>query len=133
MTLGVRGLVVDAGGRVFLVRHTYIQGWFLPGGGVERGETLEQSLARELVEEGNIEILGTPLLHGVYLNRATSPRDHVALYVVRDFRQIAPHTPDNEIAESGFFAPDALPLGATRSTRARIAEALAGAPLSAYW
>lgn len=133
MTLGVRGLVVDEAGRVFLVRHTYVEGWFLPGGGVERGETLDQSLARELAEEGNIEILGAPLLHGIYLNRATSPRDHVALYVVRDFRQTAPHTPDNEIAEAGFFAPSALPEGATRSTKARIAEALGGAPVSAYW
>jgi len=133
MTLGVRGLVVDAEGRILLVRHTYVEGWFLPGGGVERGETLEQSLARELAEEGAIELLGAPQLHGIYLNRATSPRDHVALYVVRDFRQIAPRWPDSEIAEAGFFAPDALPQGATRSTRARIAEALGGAPLSAYW
>jgi ADP-ribose pyrophosphatase YjhB (NUDIX family) len=133
MTLGVRGLVVDEAKRVLLVRHTYVSGWFLPGGGVEGGETLTASLARELAEEGNIEILGAPLLHGIYFNRSTSPRDHVALYIVRDFRQTAPHVPNREIAESRFFAVDALPQATTRATRARIDEALFGAAISAYW
>lgn len=133
MTLGVRGLVVDEARQVLLVRHTYVAGWFLPGGGVEGGETLTQSLTRELAEEGNIEILGAPLLHGIYFNRSTSPRDHVALYIVRDFRQTAPHVPDREIEEARFFAADALPEATTRATRARIDEALYGAPASAYW
>lgn len=133
MTLGVRGLVVDGAQQVLLVRHTYVAGWFLPGGGVEGGETLSESLARELAEEGNIEILGAPLLQGVYFNRSTSPRDHVALYVVRHFRQTAPHVPDHEIAEARFFPANVLPEATTRATRARIDEALFGAPASAYW
>src|SRR5262249_61670958 len=65
LTLGVRAVVIDAGGKVFLVRHSYVSGWHLPGGGVERGETLVQALARELSEEGNIEVVDAPRFHGV--------------------------------------------------------------------
>ena len=55
LTLGVRAVVLDAEGRVFLIKHSYAAGWHLPGGGVEAGETLVEALARELREEGNIE------------------------------------------------------------------------------
>jgi len=133
MTLGVRGLVIDPCGHVLLVRHTYTPGYFFPGGGVERGETLAQSLERELEEEANIVLEGAPTLHGVYLNTRASKRDHVALFVVRAFRQTAPHKPDYEIAEAGFFAPDALPEATTPATRARLAEVLGGAEVSPYW
>ena len=133
MTLGVRGLVLDAEDRVLLVRHTYVPGFYLPGGGVESGETLLQALARELEEEGGVHLLGAPTLHGVYLNRRISPRDHVALYVVRLFRCDGPREPDHEIAEAGFFPLDALPEDSTPATRARIAEVLDGAPNSPYW
>ena len=133
LTLGVRGLVADRENRVLLVRHTYISGYYLPGGGVEAGETLEQALARELSEEGNIEIEGPAELRGIYLNRRVSRRDHVALFVVRAFRQTGPRAPDREILEAGFFALDALPEGATRATRERLAEVFAGGPVSPYW
>lgn len=133
MTLGVRGLVVDAERRVLLVRHTYVSGYYLPGGGVEPGETLEQALVRELAEEGNIELEAPAELRGVYLNRRISKRDHVAFFVARAFRQSAPRGPDHEIAEAGFFPLDALPESATPATRARIAEVFGGAPVSPYW
>jgi ADP-ribose pyrophosphatase YjhB (NUDIX family) len=133
MTLGVRGLVIDAENRVLLVRHTYVPGFYLPGGGVERGETLVEALARELEEEGNVVLEGAPTLHGVYLNRRASARDHVALYVVRAFRQSGPRPPDREIAEAGFFALDALPQDTTQATRARIAEVFGGEAASPYW
>jgi ADP-ribose pyrophosphatase YjhB (NUDIX family) len=133
MTLGVRAIVIDEQKRVLLVRHTYIPGWHLPGGGVERGETLLAALARELAEEGNIVLEEEPRLHGMFFNKAISPRDHVAVYVVTRFRQSGPHVGDREIAEARFFELDALPEGVSRATRARLAEALDGAGVGQIW
>ena len=133
MTLGVRALVIDEQGRIFLVKHSYVSGWHLPGGGVEAGETLEQAVVRELREEANIEITEPPRLHGIFFNDRMSRRDHVALFVVRAFRQLAAPVPDREIVAHGFFAVDRLPNDTTAGTRARIIEVLGGAPMSARW
>ena len=133
LTLGVRGMVIDGAGRIFLVKHSYVAGWHLPGGGVEAGETLATALERELREEGNIELGAPPLLFGVYFNRRISRRDHVALFIVRSFHQNAPPRPNSEIVQHGFFAPDALPEDTTLSTRARIAEVCAGRTAAEIW
>lgn len=122
MTLGVRAAVFDAEDRVFLVRHTYVPGWYLPGGGIETGETALEALARELDEEGHIRVEGVPELRGLYWNKEVSRRDHVAFFVVRRFAQARPRQPDHEIAEAGFFALDALPDEITKATRRRLDE-----------
>ena len=132
-TLGARAVVIDGQGRVFLVKHSYVAGWHLPGGGVETGETFLKALTRELAEEGNIAMTAPPVLHGMFFNQRASRRDHVALYIVREFRQDAPPQPNYEIIEHGFFAPDALPDGTSRASRARIAEVLGGAAVSEMW
>lgn len=132
-TLGARAIVIDGTGRIFLVKHSYVEGWHLPGGGVETGETLLEALARELAEEGNIRLGASPQLFGIYFNRRISRRDHVALYVVRDFRQDGSPRPNHEIVAHGFFPPDALPEDASRGTRARVAEVFSGAPVSELW
>src|SRR5215471_18542743 len=133
LTLGVRAVVIDPQGRVLLVKHSYVSGWHLPGGGVEAGETIEDALARELQEEGNIEMMAAPQLHGLFFNDRDSRRDHVALFVVRAFRQAVAPVPDHEIVAHGFFALDALPNDTTAATRARIIEVLGGAPVSERW
>ena len=133
LTVGVRGLIFDGEGRVFLVEHSYVAGWHLPGGGVEPGETLLAALERELREEGNIELTEPPALHAIYFNRRVSRRDHVALYIVRSFRQTAPPQPNSEIVAHGFFAPQALPEDTSRATRERIAEVLTGRTPAEIW
>lgn len=133
LTMGVRAVVIDPAGRVFLVKHSYVAGWHLPGGGVETGETVEEALARELVEEGGLTALAPPVLHGIFFNARISRRDHVAVYVIREFVQQGGPQHPREIVDHGFFAPDALPEDATRGTRARLDEVLKGVPLSPRW
>jgi len=133
LTVGVRAVVLDGQGKVFLIHHTYVSGWQLPGGGVEAGETLLEALKRELMEEGRIEVLAEPVLHGLFFNRHVSARDHVAIYVVREFRQDRIPEPNREISACGFFAIDALPADITEGTRRRIAEVVHGQPPIETW
>jgi len=116
MTLGVRGIVIDDAGAVLLVRHGYVAGWRLPGGGVEAGETCETALAREIREEANVIVEAPATLHGLFFNANISRRDHVAVYVVRRFRVLGEHVPDREILEARFFQKEALPEETTRAT-----------------
>lgn len=133
MTLGVRAIVIDPQGRVFLVKHGYVTGWHLPGGGVETGETIQAALAREILEEGGISALEPPALHGIFFNGRVSCRDHVMVFVLRAFRQDGGPRNANEIIDYGFFATDALPPDTTRGTRARLAELFKGAAISERW
>ena len=134
MTLGVRALVHDReADAVFLIRHTYVPGWHLLGGGVEVGETMVESLRRELHEEGNIELTAPAELRSMHYNTMSSRRDHVAVYLVTGYRQREPKRPDREIAEAGFFPVAGLPAETTPATRRRVAEAFGGVAVSAYW
>jgi ADP-ribose pyrophosphatase YjhB (NUDIX family) len=133
LTLGVRGAVIDEAGRILLVKHSYVSGWHLPGGGVEAGETTLEALTRELAEEGNITVTGAPVLHGLFFNDRVSRRDHVAVFVVRAFRQDARPAPNREIIACDFFALDSLPAETTPGTRRRIAEVFEGAVPSERW
>jgi len=133
LTVGVRGIVLDDSNRVFLIRHTYVPGWHLPGGGVETGETALEALRRELREEASIAFDETPRLHGVFFNAKASRRDHVVVYVVTRFTVLGQRQPDWEIAEAGFFPLDELPEGTTAATRRRLAEVRDGAAVSTDW
>ena len=133
MTLGVRVLVENEKGEVLLVRHTYVEGWYLPGGGVETGETMAQTAVKELREEVGFEILGEPVLLGMYKNNSASKRDHVALYKAEKWHEADVFKPNREIAEIGFFALDALPEGITKGNLRRLREHYYAEAVSQYW
>jgi len=133
MTLGVRVLVENEKGEVLLVKHTYVEGWYLPGGGVETGDTMAQTAIKELREEVGYEIIGEPKLLGIYKNKSASKRDHVALYKVEGWREVEPFKPNHEISAIGFFPVDELPQNITKGNLRRIHEVYFNEPASQYW
>ena len=123
MTLGVRGLVLDEDGKVLLVEHTYVHGWHLPGGGVERGESAERALERELGEEAGVRPLWPARLVLIDNDEARFRGDHVLLYRV-DHWTPCPASARGEILRIGWFEPSDPPFGATPDTLRRIAAGL---------
>jgi len=132
MSLGSRVAVID-GKRVLLVHHTYVKGWQLPGGGVEHGQTFEGTMRNELLEEAGFRAGENVELHGIFLNNYISKRDHVALYVVRDFTKEREFEANREIAEIGWFEHDQLPDNMAHGARERIEEIFQGREKSLYW
>ncbi|NWH07740.1 MAG: NUDIX domain-containing protein [Alphaproteobacteria bacterium] len=131
ITLGVRAAIFDTRGHVLLVRHSYRPGWYMPGGGVDRRETIRDALFREIWEEVGVVPQDEPQLVGVYTNLIEHKSDHVALYAVRQFT-IQPQ-PNIEIAESGFFDPEALPGDVSPGTKRRLDEIAGRAPVAPIW
>lgn len=133
VTLGAQGLIVDDASRVLLIRHGYRPGWHFPGGGVERGEEIEEALARELFEETGTVITQPAKLIGIYSHFDDYPGDHIVLFMVRYWRRDTVPKPNAEIAEQRFFALDELPEGLAPGAHRRLKEIFDGIAQSTVW
>lgn len=122
LTIGVRAIVRSDDGKYLLVRHTYTPGWHFPGGGVEKGDTTEQTLTKELFQETGLKVKGKPVLHGVFHNKDISKRDHVLVYVCEVKSELVSSKKSAEIADVGFFDVDSLPPDTDLGTVQRIRE-----------
>jgi 8-oxo-dGTP pyrophosphatase MutT (NUDIX family) len=131
MTLGAR-VVALRDDEVMLVKQSYAPGWILPGGGVERGETLHEAAIREAREEAGLIAEGPLQLHGIFANEAKFRGDHVACFVMREF-SVADWVPDAEITDARFFAKSGLPEDTTGGSLRRLAEIFDGVPVAQHW
>lgn len=131
-SLGVRVLVLDEADRVLLVRHTYVPGWFMPGGAVDFRERPQAAACREVREETGVRI-ADPELVGFFGNFARLRSDYIAFYRARVPAQAVNKQPGLEIAEAGFFSQDDLPPGTSAATVARLREQREGRQPSAEW
>ena len=103
--MGVRVMMIQDD-KVLLIRHTYLNGWFMPGGGLNRNESLEQAARREAKEETGAE-LGEISLLGVFSNFIQWKTDHTVVFLCKDFKITGKS--DAEIAEMKLFALSELP------------------------
>ena len=119
VVIGVRIAPIRADGAVLMVRHTYLDGWLLPGGGVERGETLPSAAARELSEEAGLTALQLPELVTLETVFKDGKTDHVALYLTTVDGE--PTVDGIEICAAQFFHFEALPDDLSPLTRRHLA------------
>ena len=118
LTVGVRALMIR-GTRVVLVKHTYQDHWYLPGGMVQKRETSEDAIKRELREE--IECSGGRYeVFGVYTSFYEGKSDHIIIFRVTEFE--LGQVQQSEIAEVDLFELDRLPNDVSPGTRRRIDE-----------
>ena len=134
MTLGVRAVLVKDGS-VLLVKHSYVPGWYFPGGGVEAGESVVDALHREVREETGARLTAPATLFGIYRNVHADARDHVALFVCRDFVRDAEAAtlPNDEIVACEWFPVDRLPPDVSLGTAARLRELFGRTPPTPDW
>ena len=118
LTLGVRVMMIQ-NEQVLLVRHTYMNGWFMPGGGVKRRETLDHAARREAHEETGAALNNLTLV-GAYTNFKEWRSDHNILFLSTDFTISGKH--DLEIAEMRFFSLEAMPDDLLPGHRRRLKE-----------
>jgi len=132
LTLGVKALIIKDN-EVLLVRHTYKNGWFLPGGHVDRGESFQDALVREVREECGLECLNFKILH-VFFSTKQGKKDHVALYEIMEFRTLKGALLDpEEIEESRFFPINQLPLDLSPATKRRLNEIQTRQSFPNFW
>ena len=119
---GVRLMLIQDGA-VLLVWHTYRSGWFLPGGGLKRGETFEAAARREACEEAGAD-LGELQFWGLYSFLKGAKSDHVVYYLCEDFRLNG--QTDFEIADCRFFPLTELPPDISNGAKKLLQEYLRG-------
>lgn len=122
LSVGVRILLIRDQ-KILLVKHVYENRWYLPGGMVERNETLEQAARREALEEVGAQVRELALF-GAYTNRKERRFDHIVVYISKDF-DVSGVT-DDEIEQWEFFDLQALPDKISPGSGNRIQEFLDG-------
>ncbi len=133
LTPAVAAVIRDEAGHVLLIRRGDGRGWSLPGGFMEPGELLADSLVREVEEESGLEVEVLRLV-GVYsdpaVNQITFANGDQVHLVSATFECRAVGgdlRPDGEESlEVAYFAPEALPETLVSAHWIRIQDALVG-------
>ncbi len=132
ITLGTRGVVKDAEGRMLVVRQRYTSGWVFPGGGVDRGEAPVTAVKREVMEETGVRLTGDVVMHGLFSNHANFPGDYVAVYIATSFED-GDWQPSLEITERSFLDPAQIVKDCSPPMQRRLEELAGRRTISEIW
>ena len=131
VVFGTTAIIADRGGKVVLVRHSYMTGLSLPGGGVKRAEPPRAAILRELSEEIGVIRSDPPQMFGIYTRRSGWATNVIAVY--RLMNAEVEFKRNFEVREIVFVDPDNPPPEATPGTRRRLAEFTGKTPQSPFW
>jgi 8-oxo-dGTP diphosphatase len=128
--VGIAVVARTRDGRTVLIRRGDTGTWALPGGTVEWGETLRQTLARELAEEAGVDEVELGRVVGIYGRPDRDPRFHAVTIVVeaRVGDPVRPPLNSLEIREVRLFESDAVPAELAMGMRDFLDAADRGAP-----
>jgi 8-oxo-dGTP diphosphatase len=115
--------IIFEGGRVLLAHRRDIDWWNLPGGGMEAGETVEQALRREVLEETGLEV-EIERVTGIY----SKPQKNEVALAIRCHVKAGQPQATTEMRECRYFSPDDLPFNTLPKHRQRIFDALLNRP-----
>lgn len=98
-------------GRIVLIRRSDNGRWGLPGGMVDWGEDIPNTVHRELQEETGLELVKIRRLVGVYSSPNRDPRIHSICIAVEAEVQGTMEVKDTlEVIDIQAFFPDSLPI-----------------------
>lgn len=123
-------VITDPSERVLLVRRAYPPfDWVLPGGNAEAGESPVETATREVKEETGLD-LELDRMTGVYYQDDHQAGEFIHFVFASALAGDGRIRPDpKEVAEYGYFPPNALPEPISASTRQRLLDAIAPEPL----
>ena len=131
-TLGARAIIINNDNKVLLVKHTYQPHWYIPGGGVKKGESTKAAILRELKEEIGLSTSDEPTLFGIYHHVYLKVNDYPVVYVIKNFTLLEP-TYSPEIEDTGWFDYTALPDMTSPGTKRRLCEYFTNQTPSESW
>lgn len=131
ITLGARAIVINSDNQVLLVKHTYDPHWYLPGGGVKRGESAKAAVLRELQEEVGVVTTKEPVLFGIYFHTYLEIDDYPVIYIVKSYSLRNSHS--WEIQEKAWFHYEQLPERVSPGTQRRLDEYFMQSIQSEWW
>ena len=131
VTLGSRAIIINPQNQVLLVKHTYEPHWYIPGGGIKKGESAKACILRELKEEVGLTTTTEPQLFGIYFHTYLGVDDYPIIYVITEYSIIDAHSA--EIEQIGWFDMDNLPEMISPGTKRRLCEYFFKQPQSETW